>query len=76
MGSRAGMRASVHIGRQAARTTCLIRHRTGSRHVRQLEENSAARVVLAIACRILSEFSVACLERLPFSERGREGVDA
>lgn len=28
----------------------------------------------AIACRILSEFSVACLERVLFSEGEREGL--
>lgn len=35
----------------------------------QLQGGRAARVLLATACRILSEFSVACLERFPRHER-------
>lgn len=40
----------------------------------QLEKNRTARVLLAIACMILSEFSMACLE--PFPPSRKSGVNA
>lgn len=40
----------------------------------QLEESCAARVLPAIACMILSQFSVACLKR--FVRSSGSGVDA